>query len=784
MKNYDDKIFRENLSNHELYISTLYENDTMTISKNITKMMQDSCHDIAPVIRVQLNEKKQQPLSQNARQALEDRDKAHKIMKENPTIENSREFKNLRNTANSVISKERYTTKREKFKNTNSLKNKWNTAKMEIGQSLHTSPTLILEGLQAHTKPRAIASSLNRQYLSNIRKTINQIPKTSTNPIDLYKKALGPVDTKLDIQQLSMSQLKTTLSTMSSTSSSTSDFISMKLIKDAGPVLNPHILHLINKIISNEDYPSNLKVTKVIPIQKPAKDPKLPEGWRPINIVPSLSKVVEKSLLLQVLKYLKTNELIHHTHHGSVAGKSTQTLIQEVYDRLLTSLEEGKDSAFVQLDQSKAYDVIDHEILIKKMQHLGFNKKAINIFKSYMFERKQYVVVESFPSELLLVGPRSVTQGSTLSCMMYLLYIMDITQVFHQQPHNPQQYLDCKETNAKTFVDDNFLHIQPDGSKTLKEAIQSTMDRIIDYTNANLLSLNPDKSKIMLITNNQDLKDNFTLTIGDKDLKHQKSLMVLGNVLTEDLSWEKHIHKIVIPALQNRARTLKYVSSFMDPRFRRMYVTAIFKGKLNHAIDAWGGTTEANLTKIQAIQDKVTKVALGHKFDRLSSHQREAELGWRTVRQEVKLATLNMAHKVAHANIPEELNLKMPLNARNLRLKEANKFDTKPRCLDKNKLTRASFRNRAYIFNTLPNRLTAVKESKRFSKWLKVYLKNPGKLPKPIPKLGETRRPPNQMRKRPSPVNETTTPLNGNEPARRDPNQTSSSHGSRPGRPH
>ena len=184
---------------------------------------------------------------------------------------------------------------------------------------------------------------------------------------------------------------------LSPTTSSSKDFISMKVVKAAGDTLLPHILLLVNTIISTEHYPRNLKLTKIVPVKKPDKDPQDTASWRPINIVPALSKVVEKCLLAQVTKYLKENNLIHHTHHGSVGGKSTQTLIEELYDILLTSLESGDDAAFIQLDQSKAYDVIDHDILIAKMEIIGFNRKMLGIFRSYLSERRQYVVIDSFP---------------------------------------------------------------------------------------------------------------------------------------------------------------------------------------------------------------------------------------------------------------------------------------------------------------------------------------------------------------------------------------------------
>ena len=157
-------------------------------------------------------------------------------------------------------------------------------------------------------------------------------------------------------------------------------------------------------------------------------------------------------------------------------------------------------------------------------------------------------------------------------------------------------------------------------------------------------------------------------------------------------------------------------------------------GKLTFAIDAWGGVGQGHLSKVQKIQDRVSKAAKGPRGDKLSGSQRLQALGWLTVRQEAKLATLRLAHKVIHRGIPEEMAGKMPLNVTNSRLIEAKKLRTKPKYLNKNAQTLSSFRNRAYLINTLPHRLTSIKEPKSFSKWGKEFLKDSTKIPKVIPK--------------------------------------------------
>ena len=256
-----------------------------------------------------------------------------------------------------------------------------------------------------------------------------------------------------------------------------------------------------------------------------------------------------------------------------------------------------------------------------------------------------------------------------------------------------------------------------------------TIRRIENYTNANLLALNPEKSRIMIISHDREIKKNFEVKIGGKVLKHQTSLLVLGNLISDDLTWDRHVRTLVIPQLLNRARSLRQATIYMDKKFKRMYSTSIFMGKMRYAMDAWSGVRLTLMSKIQDIQDRVAKHTLGRDGERMSKSQRLKTLNWLSVRQEARMSTLRLTHKIIHQGIPEELSEKMPINKTNTRLSTAKKLATKPKWLNKNKQTTSSFRNRAYVINTLPHRLTEIQDSKKFSKWTKIYLNNPSNLP-------------------------------------------------------
>ena len=138
--------------------------------------------------------------------------------------------------------------------------------------------------------------------------------------MDSYKKAKGQNVPNFNLGQILMSQLRKVITSMRPTLSTAGDQIPMKIIKEARTVLEPQLLNLVNKIIETAEYPQILKVKKTIPIPKPPMDVNIIEGWIPINLVPTISKVVEKCILAQLLEHAQEK-------HGSVHNHSTQTLL-------------------------------------------------------------------------------------------------------------------------------------------------------------------------------------------------------------------------------------------------------------------------------------------------------------------------------------------------------------------------------------------------------------------------------------------------------------------------
>ena len=122
----------------------------------------------------------------------------------------------------------------------------------------------------------------------------------------------------------------------------------------------------------------------------------------------------------------------------------------------------------------------------------------------------------------MAVGPNSLVKRSVLSCTLYLVFILDLPELFHEEKHEPIQDRNCKETSIKTFIDDTYLKANKEINKELKTTIQEKMAKIEEYTRGNKLALNSDKTQIVLFTKDQEYKDKFKITPNNKEIRHKK----------------------------------------------------------------------------------------------------------------------------------------------------------------------------------------------------------------------------------------------------------------------
>ena len=289
----------------------------------------------------------------------------------------------------------------------------WKTVKGWLGWGSTGPPTQLFSEGRVVTSPAGIASSMNRFFLDKIKKLREKIPQVVSDPLGKLKEAMRNRASSFCLQQVKEEDIVKIIKNLKNSSASGVDYIDTRTIKLVADIIAPSLTHIINLSILTSTFPNIWKYAKVIPLLKSSQcDPLLPKSYRPVALLPVLSKVMEKVVFGQLVKYLEDNQLIHPNLHGSRSGHNTSTALIQLYDEWVDQVEEGKMVGVLICDQSAAFDLCDHYLLVEKLKLMGVGGREAAWMWSYLTDRKQSCFVDgqlSSPLDLLACG---VPQGS------------------------------------------------------------------------------------------------------------------------------------------------------------------------------------------------------------------------------------------------------------------------------------------------------------------------------------------------------------------------------------
>ncbi|XP_075150566.1 uncharacterized protein LOC142224667 [Haematobia irritans] len=288
-----------------------------------------------------------------------------------------------------------------------------------------------------------------------------------------------------------------------------------------------HITQLFNTIITTGNYPMGWKHAKVIPIPKSNAN----NEYRPISILPYLSKVFERIIHFQITEYLRRNSLLSVHQSGFRSKHSCITALLDVTENIRVSTDKGLLSLLVLLDHSKAFDCVNHDILCFKLErYFNFSNSAVKLISNYLRYRIQSVVIKNKSSTPLnLIA--GVPQGSILGPLLFCMYINDLPNILdHSKIHiyadDVQIYLSCQKSQIADGV--NKLNYD--------------LGKIYLWAQNNCLQINPKKSKCLLINGRaQNISCEYAVQIGSEQIEQTHKTKNLGIIFNSSLTWNDHI---------------------------------------------------------------------------------------------------------------------------------------------------------------------------------------------------------------------------------------------------
>ena len=663
---------------------------------------------MAPVKIIQVRSSYAPWMSLETKERIKKRNTAQRIAAETQNIEDWQEYKKLRNSITKTLQQEKKIWQEKKLKSCgNNSGSVWKNVKTWLGWSSGASPTRLVENGSVYNKPKDLSQIMNNYFVSKVKNLRDNLPPNPGDPLALVKRIMMNRTSSMKLKCVHPDQVVKIISSMKSSSSCGLDSLDSRIIKMAKYELAPVITHLVNLSIRSGSFPLSWKESKVIPLHK--KNEKIyPKNYRPVSLLPVISKVLERAIFEQFTSYLETNDLLHPSHHGFRANHSTVTALIEMYDQWIEAFENDEVTAVVMLDLSAAFDVVDHEILIQKLKLYGFEDCAISWLRSYLSGRSQRVYVEGALSESLKLEA-GVPQGSILGPLLYILYTNDLPQVLHDHPqpetqveppdyreahvgqleqvvqehqdHHPQQHglgpglqaipthqfnTNCKECGAICiFADDSTFSLSNKDTGKLKEDIKIKYESIRDYMNKNKLILNSDKTHLLVMTSEQKHKkhNNFGISLdtGSEVIEPISEERLLGGTVSSNLKWNCLIRdskQSLTSVLTSRINALSKVTRSSGFKNRKLIANGVVMSQVTYLIQLYGGCSEFLLSALQVLQNRAARLVT-----RLGWWTPTATLllqcGWLSIRQTVVYHSILLLFKAKQNRKPEYLYSKI-----------------------------------------------------------------------------------------------------------------------------
>ena len=275
-------------------------------------------------------------------------------------------------------------------------------------------------------------------------------------------------------------------------------------------MLIPHLVHIFNLSFDTGLFPKKWKKATFIPLFKGGKKTEVGNN-RPISLLPLPGKIVEKVVHANLSKFLNDQHVLTYKQGGFRKGFSTASTIADLTDDLFNSINQGQTSLAVFIDLKKAFDTVDHNILVKKLELYGVRGNNLEWCRDYLHLRNQTTLANNVFSSCSTIAC-GVPQGSVLGPLFFILYVNDIQHVI-------------KNSKVQLYADDTVIHTSGVTAKAAAESLQSDLDSFSRWCNSNKLSLNVSKTKLMIFGTRQRVKKakNTQLFMNNQSLQRSET---------------------------------------------------------------------------------------------------------------------------------------------------------------------------------------------------------------------------------------------------------------------
>lgn len=483
------------------------------------------------------------------------------------------------------------------------------------------------------TSPTDKANALNDQFQRAFT------PQDATPPPDLGKSPY-PDMKNIIVTEEGVHKLLAKIDVSKATGP---DGISGRILKLVAEDISPSITFLFQQAIVTGENPNDWKEANIVPIFKKG-DRTLPINYRPVSLTSILCKTLEHIMASNIMDHLDECNILVDIQHAFRQSRSCETQLLQTVNDFALGLNEGGQTDVAVLDFSKAFDKVDHNLLLMKLDFYGIRGSYLDWMRSFLTNRTQKVVVDGFSSDTIDVTS-GVPQGTVLGPILFIMFINDISQNVQSQ--------------VRLFADDCIIY-RPIKNEKDCEAFQQDLKELEKWADKWKMQFNIKKCFVMNITLQKTRLTKFQYYMKGELLQLTDATVYLGITISANLSWNKHIDTMTSKAnrvLNFLKRNLKKCPKQIKEKAYTTYVRPITE----YASTVWDNNAKGNIDKIEKVQRRAARFVTGNYERQASVTNMIQTLGWPTLQQRRHFTSLVMFYKVSHQLVAIPVTMLPPM---------------------------------------------------------------------------------------------------------------------------
>ena len=494
-----------------------------------------------------------------------------------------------------------------------------------------------VNGVSVHDR-EGLSSAFNDHFSSIGPKLANSIPKI--NHCNSFLDYIDETNARFELTTTNASVVQLMLSKLCKSKATGLDDISARFLRECCDLIAPSLSIIFNRSIVTGIFPDEWKLSKVFPLFKQGNRSDL-DNYRPISVIPIVAKVFERIVYDQLYEYLIENNLLSSRQSGFRSLHSTVTALLEATDSWAYDIDAGNVNAVVFLDLKKAFDTVDHSILLSKMEKYGLSGSTLSWFQSYLNQRKQRCFVNGSLSSCCSLSC-GIPQGTMLGPLLFILYINDLPNCLIS-------------SSSRMYADDTHITFASNNIKTIEENLNEDLSKVNEWLVSNKLTLNSSKTEFLLIGSRQRLATltSPAITINGSRIKQVMSSKSLGVIIDQNMTWDAHI-SFICKKIASGIGALKRVRPFVPFETFLTIYDSLIRPHFEYCSVVWSSCNKNLSEKLQKLQNRAARIISHSSYD-TNANLIFKRLGWLNLATQREIDKVTMVYKSLHGLVPNYL---------------------------------------------------------------------------------------------------------------------------------